>query len=271
LKSAVKQILTEVGLIDKARSFYNSLKTFSPAILINEQKFRRNGLQDGFSSPDPELIFLIIGLRWSSVYWNSGKEIFEGMQKILERNKINLDSSFSILDFGCGCGRIIRHFYSYSKNNNYFGSDLNPELIKWCGENLTFGNFSVNDLAPPLKYLNEMFNLIYARSVFTHIGPDLQKEWMKEFNRILKTGGSFYFTTHGESTFTNLTKKEQVELVRNGILTVNQNVEGDNKCTVYQTRKFVEENLLDGFELLEFITGISRTNSPQDIYLIRKK
>ena len=271
MKSAVKQILTEIGLIDKARSFYNSVKTFSPAILINEQKFRRNGLPDGFPSPDPELIFLIIGLRWSGIYWNSGKEIFDGMQKILERNKINLNSSCNILDFGCGCGRIIRHFYSYSKNNNYFGSDINPELIKWCGENLTFGNFSMSELVPPLNYQNEIFNLIYARSVFTHIGPVLQKEWMKEFNRILKTGGSFYFTTHGESTFSNLTKMELAELSNKGIFTVNQMVEGDNKCTVYQTRKYVEENLLDGFELLEFIAGISRTNSPQDIYLIRKK
>ncbi|MCX6171116.1 MAG: class I SAM-dependent methyltransferase [Ignavibacteriales bacterium] len=267
----MKQILTELGLIDKVRSFYNSAKTFSPAILINEQKFRRNGLPDGFPAPDSGLIFLIIGLRWSGVYWNSGKQVFEMMKNVLEKNQIKLDSSLSILDFGCGCGRIIRHFYSYSKNNNYFGSDLNPELIKWSNKNLPFGNFSVNEIAPPLTYQNEMFNLIYARSVFTHIGPDLQKEWMKEFNRILKTGGSFYFTTHGESTFSNLTKMEFVELSNKGIFTVNQLVEGDNKCTVYQTRKYVEENLLDGFELLEFIAGTSGTNSPQDIYLIRKK
>jgi ubiquinone/menaquinone biosynthesis C-methylase UbiE len=270
MKSALKKVLSELNLIDAARNLYNSAKTINGQLLLSEINYRRNGLPDNYPAPPSDLIFLIIGLRWATVYWNGGKEVYNEVENVLRKNSIKLGDTGSVLDFGCGCGRIIRHFYFNNKNLRFFGSDYNPVLINWCRENLSFADFSVNQLSPPMNYGNENFNMIYARSVFTHIGADLQKSWMKEFHRVLKAGGYLYITTHGESTFRNLDKNVIDELTQNQIAVVNDAIAGDNKCTVFQTKKFFENNLMNGFELIDFIPAGTQNKMSQDIYLFRK-
>jgi len=270
LKSVVKKSLQKLHVIDLARNIYNSFNTFSISLFLSERKYRNSGLPDHLPAPPSNLIFLIIGLRWATVYWRSGNEIFEEIQFVLKKNSIDLKPSDSVLDFGCGCGRIIRHFYYHIKDVHFFGSDYNPQLIEWCKSNLLFAHFSTNKLLPPLEYGSDQFNLIYARSVFTHIGSELQKIWMHELRRVLKVGGYLYISTHGESTFIKLDKNVIEELKSNGIASVNQNIEGDNKCTVFQTKKYFEENLLEGFELMDFISGGAKKKLSQDIYLLKR-
>ncbi len=270
MKNRLKKLLSDLGLIDKVRLYYNSIKSFNYRVLIDELKFRKYGLPDGYPSPPPNLIFLIIALRWSHVYYHSGKQIYTEIIQLLQKNKIELQSLNKILDFGCGCGRIIRHFHSNNKSVQLYGADYNKTLIDWCSQNLTFGNFTVNHLDPPVDFANDTFDFIYARSVLTHMGFELQKEWMKEFKRLLKTGGYAYITTHGKSLFINLTNSEIDKIKSEGFLVINDEIEGDNKCTTYQTREFFIKNLSDGFELIDFIPGKPGTTSPQDIYLLKK-
>ena len=55
-----------------------------------------------------------------------------------------------ILDFGCGCGRIARHWDGL--DIDLHGCDVNPRMVDWCRRNLPFGRFEVNGLEPPLPY-----------------------------------------------------------------------------------------------------------------------
>jgi trans-aconitate methyltransferase len=90
-------------------------------------------------------------------------------QRIVEALKetgVEIDSFDAILDFGCGCGRTIRHFRTLKKAKLY-GTDINPKLVDWCSRNLPFGRFGINPLRPPLVYPAEAFDLVYAFSVFT--------------------------------------------------------------------------------------------------------
>jgi SAM-dependent methyltransferase len=260
----------KLGLIERARLIYNSMKSFSIAAFKEELEYKKNNLPDGYPAPPKEYIFLIIGLRWVSIYYNSGKKIFEEMKGMFEKSGIDINSFERVLDFGCGCGRVIRHFNNNLKTAKLYGADYNPKLINWCSDNLTFGLFSRNKLAPPLEYEDNFFNLVYCRSVFTHLSRELQIEWMAEFNRIIQKGGYLYFTAHGENTFTNLTKEEKEKLRKEGILTINRNIEGDNKCATYQTKLFVEKELTKGFEIVNFSAGQSNSSSPQDIYILKK-
>jgi SAM-dependent methyltransferase len=270
MRNALKKILMKLGLIERARFIYNSIKSFSVAIFKEELAYKKNNLPDGYPAPPKEYIFLIIGLRWVAVYYNSGKQIFEEMKTMFEKSGIDINSFDRVLDFGCGCGRIIRHFNNDLKSARLYGADYNPVLINWCKDNLTFGSFDTNKLAPPLDYEDGFFSLIYARSVFTHLSRELQIEWMSEFRRIIKKGGCLYFTTHGENTFVNLTREEREKLKKNGIITINTDIEGDNKCATYQTRLFVEKELTKGFEIVNFSVGQSNSSSPQDIYILKR-
>ena len=73
----------------------------------------------------------------------------------------------SILDFGCGCGRVVRWWRDLPAEIH--GSDFNPTLVRWCRENLPFGVFEVNRPEPPLPYPDDSFDLVYALSVLTHL------------------------------------------------------------------------------------------------------
>lgn len=270
MRTIIKNTLSKLGLIEKARLIYNSAKSASLKIIKEEMQYRKKSLPDGYPAPPQKLIFLIIGLRWTSIYYTSGKTIFNEMKNLFTRNNIDINSFEKVLDFGCGCGRIIRHFHSNSKSTQLYGCDYNEELINWCKDNLTFGSFSANKLAPPLNYDSDSFDLIYARSVFTHLSPELQNLWIEEFKRVIKKGGYLYITTHGENTFRNLNREEIAILRKNGILSVNTVIEGDNKCATYQTKDFTENRLTKGFKIVNFSPGQNNSSSPQDIYILKK-
>lgn len=192
------------------------------------------------------------------------------MFRLLEESGVKMDSFASILDFGCGCGRIIRYLPQYTSAKLY-GCDYNPELISWCSKNLTFAEFRQNELAPPLSYSGESFDLIYARSVFTHLDEHLQKLWMAELLRMLKPGGYLYFTMHGEQFFDQLSESE-IEAVRKGNLVVLlAKDEGHNICASFELAGYARAHLLEGFELVAYEPGSKEKDLMQDGYLVRKK
>ena len=111
----------------------------------------------------------------------------------------------AVLDFGCGCGRIARHWASL-EGPEFFGCDYNQEFVDWCTSNLPFLTVRSNQLEPPLPYDAECFNLVYAISVFTHLSEPKQSEWMSELRRVLQPGGLLLFTTKGDGHAHELTK-----------------------------------------------------------------
>lgn len=268
MKKIVKKLVKSKFVQDQLRLIYNTLKTFNFNLLKDEIHFRNNGLPDKFPYPNSKLIFKIIAIPWVSEYYKSGKIIYSEMQDQLLKVNVELKNDFKLLDFGCGCGRLIRHFTTV-KNVQLFGTDLNPQLIKWCNENLP-GKYFVNNILPPLNFEDNFFDFIYARSVFTHLSADYQKNWINEIKRILKPNGIFYFTTHGINTAINLTAKEKNILVEKGIFEHNFFEEGDNKFSTYQTFIWTKENIINNFELLLFEEGKNTEHLSQDVYIIKK-
>src|SRR5678816_4348984 len=123
---------------------------------------------DGLPIPPPQLHFLVSGNDRLDLadFFEAGRGCAQGVTGLLKKQNLDIDSFESILDFGCGCGRVIRHFHSL-KHARVYGTDYNPQLVDWCNQNLKFGDFSVNDLKPPLAYPAGKFDLVYAFSVFT--------------------------------------------------------------------------------------------------------
>ena len=109
----------------------------------------------------------------------------------------------SVLDFGSGVGRIIRHWNGVQRPVLH-GTDYNSELIEWCSANLKSSEFRVNTLSGELPYESETFDFVYSFSVFTHLREPLQFHWLDELKRVLKPGGYIYLTTHGEHYLTAL-------------------------------------------------------------------
>src|SRR5271167_1546340 len=85
------------------------------------------------------------------------------------RSRISLSDRSHVLDFGCGCGRIMSYFRR-SSSGVLYGTDIDAEAINWCNANMaSVASFSTNAEWPPLVFCDRTFDLVYSISVFTHL------------------------------------------------------------------------------------------------------
>jgi SAM-dependent methyltransferase len=218
------------------------------------------GTPDGLPIPPVTLRYLVSGDRndTKASFFEMGRLCAQRIVETLKKSGAEIESFDAILDFGCGCGRTIRHFRTLKKTKLY-GTDYNPKLVDWCGRNLPFGQFGVNQLHPPLRYPGEAFDLVYAFSVFTHLPEPLQFSWMTELSRVLRPGGYLVISTLPLELLAENQRTSQMVVCKGSEA-------GANACLAYHSVAYVKEKLATGFELVEFIQG----GVGQDFYLLRK-
>jgi SAM-dependent methyltransferase len=104
----------------------------------------------------------------------------------------------TVLDFGCGAGRTLRHFLPEAETAEFWGCDIDGESVAWLDENLSPPlHVFENGPEPPLDLPSEKFDLIFAVSVFTHL-VESWSSWLLELRRVLKPGGTLVATFMGE-------------------------------------------------------------------------
>jgi len=267
LKERIKGALRVFGLYEFVHRLWVRRPDFR--VLCWNAGYRLAGAADGLPIPPTRLIYLVT--NWKEISWflQSGQLGQESILYTLRRNGLHIEDFEAILDFGCGCGRIMRHWKSL-KGPRLYGTDYNPDLVSWCQRNLDgFAEFKTNNLTPPLDYADEKFDFIYAISVFTHLTEDLQHVWMNELARVLKPKGFLLITVHGESRLSQLAPEEQ-QRFRSGQLVIRQEAAvGTNVCGAYCSERYVRDNLARGFEVVDFIP-VGAGDANQDVFLLRK-
>lgn len=229
-----------------------------------------NYLNGGLPIPPDKLMYLVLGSEDVSWFLKSGKLGVMSMQEILERNGLALDEFEAILDFGCGVGRVMRHL-QHIHRPALFGTDYNPELIAWCKKNLKFADFRTNLIVGPLDYQDELFDFIYALSVFTHLKKAQQNFWIKELCRVLKPDGYLFITVHGKEYYLPQILVEDRERFLQGELVVyGGDKEGSNICTVFHPEEYVRQRMAKDMIVVDFIPGGAAGNPKQDVYLFQK-
>ena len=224
---------------------------------------------DGLPLPPTRLIVLIAGTPEPEWFLESGALAARSIRSALGKAGVDLDRLDSILDFGCGCGRVLRQ-WARVEGPEIWGSDYNERLVTWCRENLPFAHVARNELEPPLRFEDEKFDLVYALSVFTHLPERLQHLWMAELRRIVRPGGFVLFTTHGRRYLDRLQESERERFLAGGPVVRWEHVAGTNLCAAYHPQSWVQESLARELELVEFIPEGAQGNPHQDLYLLRR-
>jgi SAM-dependent methyltransferase len=233
-------------------------------------KTKNSELAGGLPVPTYEMIQVVTPSFDIETFLRTGGEALEFLCNMLRSHGVALESLRAVLDLGCGCGRILRHFPKLAlKNLKVYGSDYNPYLIDWCRHNLGFAEFDVNNLEPPLKYDDESFDFVYAVSVFTHLTEPLQFAWLDELKRILRPRGCLAITVHGFGFLADLSEAQQQQFRSGQLVVKNPEDAGKNSCGTYHPLQYIQEKFTYAFEILEAAQQTHR--GWQDTYLLRKK
>ena len=206
-------------------------------------------------SPPDHLRLRVHGDESLQNFENAGKllsyNIFSSLIALTEQ-----ESQKKILDFGCGCGRVIRYLSALSPNNAYHGSDIDPEAISWCQSKLSnIGEFTVNETMPPLPFESDYFDFIYSISVFTHLPEEMHLKWLEELKRVTKKGSYLLLTTHGEHLL-DASKKQKRKLKDDGFYySVGSGTDGlpDFYQTSFHTEEYIQTRWSEYFEIVRIV------------------
>jgi SAM-dependent methyltransferase len=142
-------------------------------------------------------------------YLKMGRHSIGNLQKFAY-----LRPEHSVLDVGCGFGRVAIQLTKYLKPEaRYFGIDVVAEEIDWCKANIStkHPNFRFHHIDAHNKRYNptgqqrpvdvnipisrgEQFDLAFLFSVFTHMLPADVQHYLTEINKHLKPGGIIFAT-----------------------------------------------------------------------------
>lgn len=119
---------------------------------------------------------------------------------IMQMQKYKLDFlSSRILDWGCGCGRVISQLLKFVRPDCLYGCDIDTEAIQWDQQNLPGPTFTRIDPYPPSNYPSHFFDSIYGISVMTHLNEETQLRWLRELKRISAPGAVLALSVIGRS------------------------------------------------------------------------
>lgn len=138
-----------------------------------------------------------------------GKKFSEFIQKKIPAKGMRIN----FLDIGCGCGQVACFLKLYLKGGKYEGFDIDKEMIDWCRKNISsqnldfqFKHINVYNKAYSytattqaaagfqFPYPDSSFDVVLAKSVFTHLLQQEAENYIAQIARVLKKGGKAILT-----------------------------------------------------------------------------
>jgi SAM-dependent methyltransferase len=266
LKSRLRRHITRLGLLPPAFFVWRTLTTWTPATIKRNRAARR---RSALPIPPDSLIFSSTGTRDVEWFLRSGEEFARALQDALVEVGRPIASMSRVLDFGCGSGRVVRHWASIA-GPSFFGCDYNPRSVAWDKQNLTFAQFRQNSLEPPLPYDSRFFDLCYSVSVFTHLPEPLQRPWIEELARVVSPGGILVLTMSGRGDFGRLTPAEQSRFEKGELIVIDASLAGTNMCSAYHPLEYVRREWADLFKLLHHYPSGAKGSPNQDLYVFER-
>ncbi len=133
--------------------------------------------------------------------------------RAFERALAGLDRTWTdferLLDFGCGCGRFLRHLVQLNDRVEIHGTDIDAEMVAWLRANVPGGYYEVAPHEPPVPYPDGHFDLVINHSVFTHLDVRHQDLWLAELRRITRPDAVLLLTVESTASWNFIYRKSE--------------------------------------------------------------
>jgi SAM-dependent methyltransferase len=182
----------------------------------------------------------------------------------------------NVLDFGCGCSRVLRYFIPLLPKAKFYGCDIDNIAIEWSRKHVLTAQFALVPHLPPTAYGRGHFDFIYGLSVFSHLDLPRQILWLEELHQMLRPNGLILLTIHGSVAYDavkkSISKKQQMDFDETGFLFL-ENIADKVLPDWYQTaiykERFARLVFNSGFSMLRY--DMQGMTGSQDLLLLRKK
>lgn len=123
---------------------------------------------------------------------NLDQHIAESIRLFMREHKLK-----SLLDVGCGTGRMVKYFCDLGFNA--LGCDIYDGALK-AARKINKKNTIIKASATKLPFKNNSFDMITAISVIEHLKPKEAEKFLIETKRVLKPNGSIFLVTPNYAT-----------------------------------------------------------------------
>lgn len=173
--------------------------------VTTEFLFRPNAIDLSVAHLPPEdLVFRVMGNKDGPNpirFLSSGREVAQSFVRALDQVDRRLRDFEQILDFGAGCGRVLRWLLPKAPKSTWGACDIDEPAIEWVGENLPVASAIATQPLPALPFDDGQFDLVLGYSIFTHLPGDYQDAWLEELARVTRPGGTLLLTVHGSVAY----------------------------------------------------------------------
>jgi len=175
-------------------------------LLLNQKVFERPELMEYVAPfPPPHLMQNVSGLTSNADFASHGVAIYKAVQDASPRR---LSEYKSILDFGCGCGRLGRMFKGHP--GKITGCDVDARHVEWVNESLSYMSAVNTKPNAPLPFPDASFDAVISISVFTHLNESSQRLYLEELSRVSASGSYLLLTNHGERAMERALSEERI-------------------------------------------------------------
>lgn len=184
------------------------------------------------------------------------------------------DHRTSIVDWGCGAGRLTQHFAHWWPNR-VSGIDVDPVNVEWFKSNIPHVPIIKIPWTPPTNLPEGTADLVFAYSVFSHISLAKLDGWLIEMRRHMKPNACALVTTlgpvamafrrFGADFFESLSKVGYIEMRNSGQLDDVRPSEDDYLNIVF-SEEFARRKFSKYFDVIGYARGLG----PQDVWVLRK-
>lgn len=237
--------------------------------------------------PPESLMARVAGSADGSSFNSSGARTVDEWSRAIAAMGKTFHDFETIVDFGCGCGRALRHLVrQLQPSQKLIGVDVDREAIDWVARSHKDVKARQLGLRPPAPIESGTVDLVVSHSVFTHLPEDVQSEWLADLHRVLKPGALFIVSFHGRKVANEyknylLEAKRPEEAdhfirryERYGFFYIQGRTEAELALPVYygsafHTVEYIEENWLRLFICRAWLPVFALNH--QDVLLLQKQ
>lgn len=180
-----------------------------------------------------------------------------------------------LLDWGCGCGRVLPVLRARWPRAHVVGVDVDREAIAWMRGAHADVELEPIDFDPPAPFTARDFDVIIGLSVMTHLDRARQVAWLEELTSRLAPNGLLVLSVHGPmaARITGMTGVQH-ELAESGVsdstndVTLNGVLAAGEYRATFQTEVWTRANWRGELEVVDWIVG--GLGGFQDLVVLRR-